>query len=280
MGKTRVALVTGGAKGIGRAMTLGLLADGIDVAVAARDADSLRSLVAEARTSFPDRDVLPIVTDLSFAEECLRTAASVIDHYDRLDILVNNAGIGTFEIRKNALVKPVLFWEVGLENWRRFMDINISAAFALTSAIAPQMVERGHGRIISITTSLGSMLGRGLAAYGASKAALEALTAVMGADLEGTGVTANVITPGGYVDTSMIPDETGLDRSKMLRAEIMVPPLLWIVSDAASNVSRRRIVAAEWDATLEPDLAGQRAARPIAWLELATTPIKPAKRSE
>src|SRR5438132_7038777 len=91
---------------------------------------------------------------------------------------------------------------------------------------------RGWGRIVNVTTSLGTMLNAGSPTYGPSKAALEALSAIMAKDLDGTGVTVNVLVPGGVTNTPMISDEAGYDRDKLIQPEVMVPPLLWLVSDA------------------------------------------------
>jgi NAD(P)-dependent dehydrogenase (short-subunit alcohol dehydrogenase family) len=111
--------------------------------------------------------------------------------------------------------------------------------------------------------------------YGASKAAAEAATAVMSGDLAGTGVTANVLVPGGMTDTRIVPDAAVADRSKLLQPEIMVPPLLWLVSDAAANVTGRRFLAAHWDTALPPGAAAEKCGAPIAWKAIATMPIEP-----
>jgi NAD(P)-dependent dehydrogenase (short-subunit alcohol dehydrogenase family) len=137
------------------------------------------------------------------------------------------------------------------------------------------MLAAKRGRIVTVTTSLGTMLREGYMLYGASKAAAEAATAVMSEDLKGTGVTANVLVPGGMTDTRIVPDEAVADRAKMLRPEIMVAPLLWLVSEAASDVTGRRFLAAHWDKALEPRRAAEKCGAPIAWKSIATMPIEP-----
>jgi NAD(P)-dependent dehydrogenase (short-subunit alcohol dehydrogenase family) len=109
--------------------------------------------------------------------------------------------------------------------------------------------------------------------YGSSKAAAESAMAVLAADLAGTGVTANVLVPGGVTDTPLVGDAG--DRSKMLRPQIMVPPLLWLVSDEAAEVSGRRFIAADWDTRLPPAEAAHAAGAPVAWLSIARMPIEP-----
>jgi len=112
--------------------------------------------------------------------------------------------------------------------------------------------------------------------YGASKAAAEAATAVMAADLAGTSVTANVLVPGGMTDTRIVPDAAVADRGRLLRPEIMAPPLLWLVSDAAANVTGRRFLAVHWDPALPPAEAAEKCGAPIAWKSIATMPIEPS----
>jgi len=118
--------------------------------------------------------------------------------------------------------------------------VHTTAPLALTNAVVPEMMREGWGRIINVTTSLGTMLNAGSPTYGPSKAALEALSAIMAKDLDGTGVTVNVLVPGGITNTPMV-SESGFDRAKMIQPEVMVTPLLWLVSDAAGNVTGRRV---------------------------------------
>ncbi len=91
----------------------------------------------------------------------------------------------------------------------------------MARAVVPHMLRAKRGRIVTVTTSLGTMLREGYILYGASKAAAEAATAIMSADLAGTGVTANVLVPGGMTDTRIIADGAVADRSRLLRPEIM-----------------------------------------------------------
>ena len=98
--------------------------------------------------------------------------------------------------------------------------------------------------------------------------------AVLAADLKGTGVTSNVLVPGGVTNTGIVGDEAG-DRARMLQPEIMVPPLLWLISDAATGVTARRFVAMDWDASLPGGQAAEKAGVPIAWLGIARMPVEP-----
>jgi NAD(P)-dependent dehydrogenase (short-subunit alcohol dehydrogenase family) len=148
---------------------------------------------------------------------------------------------------------------------------------ALANAIVPEMMREGWGRIINVTTSLDTMLNAGSPTYGPSKAALEALSAIMAKDLDGTGVTVNVLVPGGITNTPMV-SESGFDRAKMIQPEVMVAPLLWPVSDPAGKVIGRRFLGTHWDPALPPEQTAEKAGAPVAWTSIAMMPITP-KRS-
>src|SRR5215469_14774316 len=116
------------------------------------------------------------------------------------------------------------------------------------------------------------MIREGSPTYGPSKAALEAFSAIMAKDLAGTGVTVNVLVPGGVTNTPMVPLEAGYDRAEMIQPAVMGPPLNWLVSEAAAHVTGRRFLAVHWDANLSPEEAAARAGAPVAWTEIATMP--------
>jgi NAD(P)-dependent dehydrogenase (short-subunit alcohol dehydrogenase family) len=120
------------------------------------------------------------------------------------------------------------------------------------------------------------MLNAGSPTYGPSKAALEALSAIMAKDLDGTGVTVNVLVPGGITNTPMV-SESGFDPAKMIQPEVMVAPLLWLVSDAAGKVTGRRFLGIHWDPELPPEQAVEKAGAPVAWTSIATMPIAPSR---
>ncbi len=272
----RVAIVTGAAGGIGRAMVRGLLAAGIRVAGVDRDREPLAVLAANANEESNADDLLTIPTDLtsdSAAEEITKTTR---DRFGRIDILVNNAGIGPGAIRPDSWQRPLKFWEITPDQWRRFVAVHTTAPLALANAVVPNMMRQGWGRIVNVTTSLGTMLNAGSPTYGPSKAALEALSAIMSKDLDGTGVTVNVLVPGGITNTPMV-SASGFDRAKMIQPEVMVPPLLWLVSDAAGKVTGRRFLGVHWDPELPPEQAAEKAGAPVAWTSIATMPITPSR---
>ena len=272
---SQVAIVTGAGSGIGRAMTLGLLGAGIEVVGVDREPRYLEELKEAAAARRIAGALHPFAADLSEPAAFDRVVRAALDACGHIDILVNNAGIGQGSVRADQRRNPLRFWEVTPEQWGRFLAVNATAPLLMARAVAPHMLAQKRGRIVTVTTSLGTMLREGYVLYGASKAAAEAATAVMSADLAGTGVTANVLVPGGMTDTRIVPDAAVADRSKLLRPEIMVPPLLWLVSEAAADITGRRFLAAHWDARLPPAEAAEKCGAPIAWKSIATMPIEP-----
>ncbi len=272
----RVAIVTGAAGGIGRAMVRGLLAAGIRVAGVDRDREPLAVLAANATEESNADDLLTIPTDLTSDSAAEEITKATRDRFGRIDILVNNAGIGPGAIRPDSWQRPLKFWEITPDQWRRFVAVHTTAPLALANAVVPNMMRQGWGRIVNVTTSLGTMLNAGSPTYGPSKAALEALSAIMSKDLDGTGVTVNVLVPGGITNTPMV-SASGFDRAKMIQPEVMAPPLLWLVSDAAGKVTGRRFLGVHWDPELPPEQAAEKAGAPVAWTSIATMPITPSR---
>lgn len=263
--KGQVAIVTGGGSGMGRSMALGLLDAGASVVVADFNAQSLTDLKA-AR---PGDRLHCIAIDLSRRDAGEEVVAFALKQCGRLDAVVNNAGLGRHSIKKDVFENPPKFWETSPEHWERFIGINTNAPFFLMRAAIPHLMAQRHGRIVNVTTSLDSMLRGGMSPYGPSKACTEALTSVAAHDLQGTGVTANVIVPGGTVDTSMVPAHAPVVREKLLRPEIMVPPLLWLLSDHGANTTNMRFRANLWDPSVPVAQALAASGQPVGWPAVA-----------
>ncbi len=271
---SRVAIVTGAAGGIGRAFVRGLLGAGIRVAAVDRTKEGLAALAAEHGGT---PALLTIEADLSRDEAAAAVVEQTRGRFGKVDILVNNAGVGQATLRADSWRRPIRFWEVKPDDWRRFVAVHTTAPLLLTQAVVHEMVAAKWGRIVNVTTSLGTMIRSGSPTYGPSKAALEALSAIMAKDLDGTGVTVNVLVPGGVTNTGMVQD-SGFDRREMIQPEVMAPPLLWLLSDAASGVTGRRFLAVHWDPSLPPAEAAEKAGAPVAWTAIATMPIEPPRR--
>jgi NAD(P)-dependent dehydrogenase (short-subunit alcohol dehydrogenase family) len=254
-GEGHVIIVTGGAGGLGSTMTRGLLAAGrrvaaIDVAEAGLDA-------------LPKSDRLfTLVADIRDPGACARVVAAVEKHFGAVHGLINNAAIGPWYTPEGKSPK---FWEVPSERWQRTIDTNVNGTFLMAQAAAPRLVAGGWGRIVNVTTSLGTMTMAGMAPYGPSKGAIEAVTGVMAADLQGTGVTANVLVPGGAADTPMVPNFAAPDRSKLISPQVMVAPIVWLTSRAADGVTARRFIGMHWNPGAPIDDNLRAAGAPVAW---------------
>ena len=265
---SRVVLLTGAAGGLGRVMTRALLADGHRIAAIDRDAAGLERL----KMLDPSNERLhAIIADLSKAAACLDAVEQARRRFGAVEAVINNAGIGMSSIRPDAEARHPGIDELAPEVFDRFFDIFIRAPATLVRAALPMMRERGFGRIVNNTTSYLTMLR--VLPYGAAKAALESMSAVWADELKGGPVTVNVLVPGGPTDTPLIADASGWDRSKMLKPEIMGPPIRWLLSDAGAAAHGQRITAARWDASLPPAEAAKRASRAIGWPELGADAV-------
>lgn len=259
----RTALVTGAARGLGRAMALGLADAGYNVAACdlPSSADELAGLVKSAAAGH----VHPIPCDVTDAEQCDAAVEAARAAFGDVDILVNNAAIGMEVLTPHIHNNPYKFYEVDEEFWRRVVDINLLGTFRMTKRVVPRQVERGWGRVVNVTTSLVTMLKAGFCPYGPSKAAIESASSIWSKELAGTGVTVNIIVPGGPADTRMIPAEDIPTRQTLVRPEAMVPPLLWLLSADADQVTGRRYQAKLWSTEAPAQMAEATAGAPIGW---------------
>ncbi|MFO1056667.1 MAG: SDR family oxidoreductase [Dongiaceae bacterium] len=260
----RVVLVTGGSRGLGRAMALALAAQGARVAITGREDGAAlgASAAALAERAGPGR-TLAIVADVCSPPACAATVERVRAAFGRLDVLVNNAGLGMRSISESYMEEPPGFWTADLEAWRAIVDTNLNGAFYMARAAVPGMIAQGFGKLINISTSDGVLSRRGLAPYGPSKAALESMSQIWARDLEGTGVDVNVFLPGAATDTDILPDSRRA-QGNMLPAEIMAPGILWLCADESNGRSGGRYVARLWDEALPPDEAAVQASRPLS----------------
>jgi NAD(P)-dependent dehydrogenase (short-subunit alcohol dehydrogenase family) len=265
---SRVVLITGAAGGLGRVMTTALLKDGHAVAAVDRSADGLARLTASLGAG--RERLLPIKAELSQPAACAQAVKAAVAHFGRLEGVVNNAGIGMSSIRPDAETNRPGLAEMTADLWDRFFAVNVRAPLLVTQAALPHLKRAGWGRIVNNTTSYRTMLR--VLPYGATKSALESMSAVWALELDGSGVTVNVLVPGGPTDTPFISDAAGWPRDQMLKPAIMGPPIAWLMSEAANGVTGKRFTAQNWDASLPPDGASQKAMREIGWPELAAGP--------
>jgi NAD(P)-dependent dehydrogenase (short-subunit alcohol dehydrogenase family) len=271
----KVAIVTGAGRGLGRVMTLGLLAAGAKVAATELDAEALDATGQAAEAAGAGERILDVVADVTRDDSGPKIARATADRFGRVDILINNAGVNTTTFRQSDVKLTGKFWEVTPEEFRRIIEVNVIAAFLMSRAVLPMMLKQGWGRIINVTTSLDTMYRAGMQPYGGSKAANEAHLLGLAQELEGTGVTANVLVPGGAADTRMVSVGQQPDRSKLVAPEVMVPPLLWLCSNESDGANGQRFIGARWDKNLPPAEAAKEAGAPAAWQQLGRQAINP-----
>lgn len=266
----KVVLLTGAGRGLGRAMALALSEQGAHLALVDLDGEELQEVAHEVQTIGGGASVIPLGADVCDPESAATAVHYAAENFGRIDVVFNNAALGPQAVSEDPFGAPPKFWELNPYIFIRMMDINAAGPQLIAAAAVPHMMKNGWGRIVNITTALDAMYAPGMGAYGPSKAALEAQTAIMAKDLEGTGVTANVLIPGGPANTRMIPDTTGIPRDALIQPEDMQAPAVWLASDESDGHSGERFIAALWDQGLE------KASAPCAWPQLGQQAILPS----
>jgi 3-oxoacyl-[acyl-carrier protein] reductase len=201
----KIALITGGNRGIGLAIarTLGKL--GARLAISGRNRDALKTAIGELKGA--GYEATPFVADMMRPEEILRLVEEVHGAMGEIEVLVNNAGLGWF--------KPV--HEFSESDWDTMLDTNLKAVFLLSKAVVPEMIARGSGSIINISSLAGKNTFPNGSVYCASKWGLMGLTGCMAEDLRGHGIRVAAVCPGS-VGTEF-SNHSGRDPSKLLQAE-------------------------------------------------------------
>ena len=261
-GKT--CLITGAGTGLARAMALGLAEAGASVLAADIDAKGLAETESLA-SGLPGR-VIAHELDVRDQAACEAAVARAIADLGHLDMLVNCAGLGPVYMKRNFIEEPLRFWDADPERWWNMIAVNLRGPFLLARAAAPHMIERKWGRIVNITTSFSTMIRGGNMPYGQTKSGLEAGSASWADDLRDTGVTVNVVIPGGAADTGMIPVESMPDRSKLVSPKAMAAPICYLASGQSDGVTGKRFVAQFFDPQNPLSAPG---CAPAAWPDLA-----------
>ena len=226
----RVAVVTGAARGIGRAIAEKFLAQGCRVALLDIDATTL------ARTAQALGDVLALECDVADSKQVAAAIDRVSARFGRIDALVNNAGI--------ALFKPLL--DTTYEEWSRVLAVNLSGPFLCSQACAPVMLKNGGGAIVNISSISGLRASTLRVAYGTSKAALDHLTRQQAAELGNLGIRVNAVAPGP-VDTAMAKQvhtadiragyHDAIPLNRYGTEEEIAEAVLFLCSEAASYIN-------------------------------------------
>ena len=190
--KNQIALVTGSSKGIGRQIALHLANSGASLVVCGRDAARVASTVKELENC--QVPVIGYTGGISTQADAAALVSAAIRRFGRLDILVNNAGM--------ARMEPLLACTES--NWQDHIDIHMTASLFCAQAAAKETASPQYGRIVNISTIAANMANPGLAAYGASKAAVESLTKMMAVEFAPLGITVNCVAPGPVLNDQLV----------------------------------------------------------------------------
>lgn len=236
----RVALVTGGSKGLGKAMARGLAQAGADVFISSRNENELKAALEEILDGTGRRGGY-LVADMTKRDDVKKLARTVLEKMGRVDVLINNAGVNI----------PQAIDGVTDEAWDQVLETNLTSVMALTRALVPQMRARKWGRIIHISSVMAFVSKEKRNAYSATKAALIGLTHASALELGQEGVTVNCIAPGPF-----LTDMPGKILSAQEKADFakttalnrwadpaeMIGPALMLASDAGSYVTGQVLV--------------------------------------
>ena len=266
----KTVIVTGGGRGLGRSIAFGLAWDGANVCVAAHIEDDIVLVKKEAEKITGGGQIIAILADLRSPKACRQVLDKTISTFSSIFGLVNSAGLTFTYIAPHRYRREYSekFFELSDDVVQNVMDTNFVAADRMARLVTPHFIEEGAGRLVNVTTTIETMTKPGSSPYGPSKAALENASEIWVKDLEGTGVTVNILNPGGAANTEGF--EVSEDRAiaskavgGMVEPEKMVAPICWLMSDEATSVTGMRYDARDWDETKPPTEEASRIGRPL-----------------
>jgi 3-oxoacyl-[acyl-carrier protein] reductase len=197
--KGKVAIVTGGAAGIGRAFSLCLADEGAKVVIADVNANAAKSLAESIRMR--SGEAFEVVTDVSQVDDCQRMARETRDRFGSIDILINNAAV---YLRVLAAKAPL--WEMSPEEWNRVLNVNLTGVFLCCRAVLPQMITQGSGKIINIASAHALIGVANFAHYAASKGGILSLTKALAKETGRFNINVNCLAAGSILSEENAED--------------------------------------------------------------------------
>ena len=257
-------MVTGAGSGLGRAMAIALANSSAKVAGVDVNIKGMQETANLLSGEFT-----PVKADITSVADSENAITTTIKDHGGLHVLINCAGLGMPTLRLDYWNNRLYFWEADPDKWQRLMDVNVRGAFLMARAAAPHFLEQKWGRLVNVTTSMNTMIRGGNMPYGQSKASLEAASNAWADDLTDTGVTCNVLVPGGAADTPMVPNESPYERQNLVQPEVMGPPACWLASNDSDGINSMRFLARNWDPAATDSDNIKNAGSPAAWPDLA-----------
>jgi NAD(P)-dependent dehydrogenase (short-subunit alcohol dehydrogenase family) len=237
----KVVVITGGGTGLGLAMVRALARAGADLSIAGRRPGPIEDAAEEVKKL--GRDALALPTDITDSAQVGRLVSATVERFGHIDVMINNAGAVQENVRK-----PL--WDIGNDEWRMVMDVNLTGAFYCSRAVSQLMADRRKGKIINVASGFGLRAGRDIYMYCCSKGGMIQLTRVLAFNLARYGITANSIVPGFIPTTGTDSDmratlpPTGdfLPIGKLGTPEDLGPVAVFLSSDASDYMNGEMIM--------------------------------------
>ncbi len=240
----KVALVTGGGRGLGRSMALAYAREGADVAIVARTPAELEAVGSEIRAL--GRRAHPVNAELTTGEGASRAVRETVSELGKIDILVNNAG--GYRLFTNDLTHAVTVLDITEAEWRRVMESNLTTTFLTCKAVLPHMMERRCGVIVNLTSRNVARRGRaGQASYGAAKAAVERLSEALADEVKDFGIAVNILDPGWNL-TRPNDDYDAEVHKRMRLPDDIAEVAVYLARQTPATMTGQLISAPEYDA--------------------------------